>query len=153
MIIASVLQPVCATLVFSVLLEFGLVRPIFAVEGSVLYGLCYVRGEYIWLSLQVGYGARYLEDAVIGAGREVEPFHSRFHHLQALRGELAVALELWGTHLGVAEYPLVCEAGSLDFAGFLYAGADLCAGFALRYSGEVLKGDGHYLYVNVDTVE
>lgn len=44
--------------------------PVATVEGSITDGLCQMVGLYMLAAFQVGNGACYFQDAVVGAGRE-----------------------------------------------------------------------------------
>ena len=44
--------------------------PVATVEGAITDGLCQVVRLYMFAAFQVGNGACYLQDAVVGAGRE-----------------------------------------------------------------------------------
>ena len=51
---------------------------------------------------KVGDGAGYLEDAVVGAGRESEPVGDQFEHAVAGVVQLAILFDEAWRHLGVA---------------------------------------------------
>lgn len=46
--------------------------PVATVEGAITDGLCQVVRLYMFAAFQVGNGACYLQDAVVGAGRETD---------------------------------------------------------------------------------
>ena len=105
---------------------------------------------------EVGDGAGQFEDAVVGAGAEVHLADGGLHQVFAGLIDLAVALDLGGTHVAVDDdvgLVLLGEAGLLAGAGPFYAAADVGGRLARFEAGELLEGDAGYVDVEVDAVE
>lgn len=79
----------------------GLGEAELAVEGAVLDRFEDVVGAELVLSGEVGDGAGDLEDAIVGAGGEIELLHSLLEELGALGGDFAVLAHDFGAHIGV----------------------------------------------------
>jgi len=75
--------------------------PQIPIQGTVLDGLHHVRGLDGGASSEVGDGARDFQDAVVGAGAELEIRHGVAEELLPGAVELAVLLDLAVGHLGV----------------------------------------------------
>ena len=74
-----------------------------AVEGAVLDGFHDLGGADVFFAGEVGEGAGDFEDAVVGAGGEVEGFHRLFEKVGGVFVELAMGAHLAGGHGGVGE--------------------------------------------------
>ena len=77
------------------------VIPEISVQTPVLYRLDEVFHLYGFRSVEVGDGAAYFEDAVVGSRREVEAFHGVHQFVCAGFVELAEFSDEAGVHLGV----------------------------------------------------
>lgn len=103
---------------------------------------------------EVGDGAGYLENAVVGAGREVKPLHGFGQRGRTLRVGRGEAFEQGARHLRVAVDALeVLVTLRLYGSGFHHALADGRTRFACRGGGEVGHADGGNFYLYVDAVE
>ena len=104
-------------------------------------------------SREVGDGARYFEDAVVGAGGEADAFHCRFEQAFAGVVDGADPLHHVGGHHGVAVNRwVVGETVGLALAGLYHAFADGFAGFGTTVGRHLVKAHGHHLHVKVDAV-
>ena len=113
-------------------------------------------GVDLLLAGEVGDGAGEFEDAVVGAGAEVHLTDGGLHQVFAVLIDLAVALDLGGTHVAVDDdmgFVLPGEAVLLTGACLFDAAADVGGGFTGIEAGEFLEGDAGYFYVEVDAVE
>ena len=129
-------------------------RPQIPVESAVLDGFADVLGEDRFGASEIGDGAGDFEDAVVGAGAEVQFRHGHFHH--PFRGffELAMALDELRGHAGVAtRLPVFGEACALHFAGFFHALADRGGSFAGDVARHLAILHGGDFDVDVDAVE
>ena len=118
-------------------------------------------------AVEVGDGAGELEDAVKGAGAELELGHRRLHERFARLVELAVLAHLGRSHVGVGlvqQAPVALrregifgqglgEAVALDGAGGLDASANGAAGLAEAVGEELVVIDAGDVDVDVDAVE
>ena len=86
---------------------------------------------------EVGDGARDLEDAVVGAGGEVELLHGLLEKLAERRIDGAMLADLRVRHAGVGAGARAGEAGALAEARGLDAGADGGRRFARAGSAAV----------------
>ena len=118
-------------------------------------------------AVEVGDGAGEFEDAMEGAGAQLQLRHRRLDERFARLVEFAVLAHLGRSHVGVG---LVQEAAvalgqegifgqrlrqavALDGAGGLDAGANGAAGFAEAVSEELVVVDARDVNVDVDAVE
>ena len=138
--------------------------PVAAVERAVLNGLGEVGDGDGGGAFEVGDGAGYLEDAVVGAGGEALLLHGALEQAFGVGGELAEGADLLGGHLGVGEDGATGLAGDgagggleeavvLELAGGEDAGADLGGAFGGGGAAELLVLHGGDLDVDVDAVE
>ena len=118
-------------------------------------------------AVEVGDGAGELEDAVKGAGAELELRHRRLDQRLPRLVELAVLAHLGRSHVGVGLFQQVAvalrresilrqglrQAVALDGVGGLDAGADGAAGFAEAVGEELVVVDAGDVDVDVDAVE
>jgi hypothetical protein len=102
---------------------------------------------------QVGDGAGELEHPVVGAGRELELAHGRFH--QALAGvvQAAPAPDLGRAHLAVGAQPAAGEALRLELPGRDHALADALRRLAAALAGQLVILDLRHLDVDIDPIE
>ena len=99
---------------------------------AVAYGFGDVRQFDILLAVEVGYGAGYLQDAAVGAGREVETGHGGLQHTVCLLVEDAVLVEHTVGHLRIAVHKVrVLIALRL----YLTGGNDTLAYLGRRFAG------------------
>lgn len=98
---------------------------------------------------QVGDGARYAQDAVVGASRPLEVLHRPFQVFFALLVELAVMIDLAGGEELVA----LALALYLAVSGSLHARGDDGGGFAIRVCGKNGGSNGAHFHLDVDTVK
>ena len=77
--------------------------PVTAIQGAVLDGFGDVGDGNGGGGGQVGDGAGYFEDAVVGAGAEALLLHGAFEEAFGVGGEFAEGADLLGGHLGVGE--------------------------------------------------
>jgi hypothetical protein len=104
--------------------------------------------------LQIGDGARHLENAVVGAGRQTQMVDRPLQEFFALLVDRTVAADVAGGHMGVAEQlGMAFEAGQLSLTGsvdpFAYRGGRLAG----RLAHQVVEGDSGDLHVEIDPVE
>lgn len=95
--------------------------PEVAVEVSVLDALDEVLHLDLLRTVEICYGAAHFQDAVVSAGREVQPVHGVHEFLFALPVEPAEHPDEAGVHLGVGvDFRRLdgAEAFGLDLAGF-----------------------------------
>src|ERR1035437_9318711 len=104
--------------------SFRFSGPVAAVEGAVLDGLGDVADGDVLGAGEVGDGAGYLEDAVVGAGGEALLLHSALQQVLGVGREFAVGSNLLCVHLRVSED---CLCGGLRCS----PGAFGCGGEAL----------------------
>src|SRR3712207_740956 len=76
--------------------------PIFAVEIPIADSFCQMGGEYLFRSFQVGNGAGYLQDAVVSAGRKVEPVHGVSQERQPFLIGTCIRCKQPAVHLRIA---------------------------------------------------
>ena len=113
----------------------------------------HVAGEDFGGGVEVGDGAGYFEDAVVGAGRHVEAGHGAFKYLHGFGDRTGVGGDEAWRHLCVAVYGgLVGKAVCLDIAGFIDAGTDGGRGFSRPHVLQFGEWDGHYFHLYVYTV-
>src|ERR1700687_646657 len=103
------------------LVEGSGLRPIGAVEAAVLDGFGDVFGFKIGRFFQIGNGAGYFQDAVVGAGAQALLGHGAFEQALAVGGKFAEGADVAGGHLSVA---VEFFAGSRETLQLLLAGAD-----------------------------
>ena len=118
-------------------------------------------------AVEVGDGAGELEDAMKGAGAELELRHRRLDQRLPRLVELAVLPHLGRSHVGVGLFQQVAvalrresilrqglrQAVALDGVGGLDAGADGAAGFAEAVGQELVVVDAGDVNVDVNAVE
>ena len=103
---------------------------------------------------EVGDGARDFEDAVVGAGAEIELVHGGAQEFQGIVVELAVDFERLAGHPGVAgDGGGSVKALLLDGAGGEDAFANGGGGLGGVLGGEFLEMDGGDFHMDVDAVE
>ena len=109
---------------------------------------------YGLLTREVGDGARHLEDAVVGAGREVEALHGDTQPLQPLGIGTRQALRQRRRHLSVAVHPrAICEALGLQLARPQHPLADGGTPLPGLRGGELLEGYGSDLHLQVYAIQ
>ena len=124
-----------------------------AVEGAVGDGFADVAGEDVGAGVEVGDGAGYAEDAVVGAGRHVVAVHGGAEKAHGIVIEGTVLAQHLTGHLGVAvDAGSVFEALGLDGAGGDDTLADSGGGFAGRALAELVERYGLYLALDVDAI-
>ena len=105
-------------------------------------------------AFEVGNGAGYFEDAVVGSRAHVhlgDGFAEFFHSFGVGFG---VLVEQSCCHLGVAVHAwVVLEAQALDGACFDDSFPDCCARFAWLLARHLIEVDGLHLYLQVDSVQ
>lgn len=103
---------------------------------------------------EVGHGAGNFQDAVVGAGTEVELGHGDADQVLGVVAELAMALDLARAHARVAiHFRVGMETGALGFAGALDAFANGGRRFFGARAGDVAVFDGGHFDVEVDAIE
>ena len=103
---------------------------------------------------EIGDGAGDLENAIVGAGGEVEGLHRLFEKLGTLGVDGAVLTHNLGTHIGVgADVGKFGKAGALEIAASHDALAHGGGGLALFIRGELLVVDEGDFDVEIDAVE
>ena len=124
-----------------------------AVEAAVGDGLGDVGcGDGIAV-VEVGDGARHLQYAVVGACREVQPYHGLLQQPQALGVGLCVVAEQGARHLGVAvDAGHRGKAALLPFAGAYDALAHGGAALADGRRRQLAEGHGSNLALQVEAV-
>ena len=98
--------------------------PEIAIQRPVLDRFADVVGLNGWSCIQVGDGAGHFQDAVVGAGAEVQFGHRHFDEVLSGFVELAVGLEMTRGHPGIAGDFTFPETFALDGARGLHAFAD-----------------------------
>ena len=126
--------------------------PELAIQRAVLDCLADVFGGNGFAAREVGDGACDFEDAIVGAGAEVEAFHGHPQHVLGVGAEGAVFAELLGGHAGVDSNLAGAETLALDFAGGDDALADGGAGFAGVVLAQFFEGDGGSFDVEIDAI-
>ena len=111
-------------------------------------------GEDGFASVQVGNGARNLQDAVVGTGGEVEAFHGGAQEIHAVCIGLSILVEQAGGHLCVAMYVrYIGETLCLYLPGTYHTFADGGAGFAFLPFGKLLERYRNDFHLDVNAVE
>ena len=132
----------------------SLSRPVLAVQVAVADGFGQVGGLDGLAAFQVGNGAGYLEDTVVGAGREVEACHGAFQQGEAALIGTGVEGEQTAGHLCIAvDSGYLGVALLLHLSGTDHAFADDGARFAGAYISHLFERDGGYFNLQVDAVE
>ena len=132
----------------------ALSRPVLAVQVAVADGFGQVGGLDRLAAFQVGNGAGYLQDAVVGAGREVKARPGAFQQGEATRIRACVEGSQFAVHLCVAvDAGYLGVALLLQLAGTYHAFADNDAWFAGADVGHLFEGDRRYFNLQVDAVE
>lgn len=92
-------------------------RPVAAVECTVLYGLRQVFHRQILLSFDVRDGPGDLQDAIMGSRGETLLLHGSFQQAFGIGRQTAISSDLASAHLGIAVDALlgVGKAGGLAF--------------------------------------
>src|SRR5512146_2714032 len=98
--------------------------PQLSVEGAVLDGFADVVDGDLLGGFEVGEGAGDAEDAVVGAGGELEVLDGEAEQVLGGLVELAEVLGVAGGHIGIAAGARAEEALGLAAAGLFDAGAD-----------------------------
>ena len=104
-------------------------------------------------AIEVGQGAGDLEDAVMGAGGEIQGDHGLFEIGFAFGVELAVAADLPRGHGGVGARLGPAEAAFLTFPRLDDAFADAGGGFAGGAVGKFAVFDQRDFHMEVDAVQ
>ena len=105
-------------------------------------------------AFEVGDGAGYFEDAVVGAGAHVHAGHGVFQLLQAGGVGFGVFVQQRRGHLGVAvDAGLILKTALLQGASSDDALADGCTGFAWGLAGHLVEINGLHLDLQVDAVK
>ena len=103
---------------------------------------------------EVGDGARYLEDAVVGTGRHVVFGHHTLEDGRGIGIEGTILLHQARVHLRVAMHArLVGEALGLYFSRRHDAGANVGTTLPLRPCMQLVEGHRHYLALYVYTAD
>lgn len=111
-------------------------------------------GEDFGAGVEVGSGAGYFENAVVGAGAHVVFEHGFAQDSGAVGGKGAVGGDVARAHLGVAVHGgLVGEAGGLYLAGPDHAGSYVGAGLACGARRKLIEWHRHDFALYVDAVE
>ena len=125
-----------------------------AVEGAVGDGFADVAGEDVGAGVEVGDGAGYADDAVVGAGRHVVAVHGCAEKAHGIVIDGTVAAQHLAGHLCVAvDAGSVFEAFGLDGAGGDNALADGGGGLAGRALAELVERYGLYLALYIYAVK
>ena len=127
--------------------------PVVSVEVAVADGFCDVVALYLLRTFEVGNGSCYFEDAVVGAGGEVELLHGCAQQVEGWVVELHILLQEGCGHLGIAMDALErLEPLFLDFAGSQYSLTNFLTWFAWLHLAELGKGHRLNFAVDIDTV-
>src|ERR1700678_4437046 len=103
---------------------------------------------------EIGNGAGDFEDAVVGAGAQIQIGHGEFQQLDGGLVQRAMSLDFLGPHAGVAgDGRFVGEAGLLELAGLDDAGANGGGSFAGPLAADFAKFDLGHLDVQINAVE
>ena len=124
-----------------------------AVEGAVLDGFGEVGGGDVGAGVEVGDGARELQDAVVGARGEMQLVdggaQQRLHGI----GERAELADVARAHLRVVRHRQPGKAALLDGARLPHALAHGRRGFARLGGEQLVMAQARHLDVDVDAVE
>jgi len=119
-----------------------------------LNGLAQVGCVDVGGGLEVGDGAGDFEDAVVGAGAEVEFVHGHAQEFDGFVVDFAMGLEQLGGHPRVAtDTGAFCKPFLLNATGCNHPFADVAGGLAGMRAGEVFELDGGHFHMDVDAVE
>ena len=111
-------------------------------------------GEDGFASVQIGYGARDFQDAVVGTGGEVETLHGGTKKNHAVGVGLGVLVQEARSHLGIAmDARKAGKAFGLYLAGTDDPFADGGAGLACLAFGKLLEGYRNDFHLDVNPVE
>lgn len=102
----------------------SVLRPEIAVQSAVLDGFADVVGLDGFGTVEIGDGAGDFQDAVIGAGAEIQLGHRHFDEILSGLVELAVDFEMTGGHAGVAGHFAFSETFALNCARGLHPTSD-----------------------------
>src|SRR5574340_690153 len=97
---------------------------------AVLKGFSEVGGGDLVAAAEVGDGTRELEDAVVGAGGELELVHGGTHEAAAGFIEGAKLAHLCRVHIGVGSQRCTGKTRALHLAGGFHALRDRAGGFS-----------------------
>lgn len=128
--------------------------PVLTIQVAIADGFGQVGGLDVLAAFEVGDGARYFQDAVVGAGREVETVHGVLQQSQAAVVGTGVERKQAAVHLGIA-----IDAGDggvalfLNLTGAYHPFANDGAGLAGAGVGHLFEGYGDDFDLQVDTVE
>ena len=127
--------------------------PVATVEHAVANGLGQMVNLHTLRPVEVGNGACNLQDAAVSACREREAVHGCTKNVHAVGVGLRKQMDHALRHLRVAMNALIGpEALSLYGACLYHPLAYGAARLTRRCLGDVLKGHGHDLTLNVDAV-
>ena len=127
--------------------------PIAAVERPVLNSLGDVRVADRLRALEVGNGARYFEDTVVGASAQTQPAHGAFQQALTVDGDVAVLAKLAVTHLGITVDLLTLVTPKLALASRHYALANPVGGLSAGILAQLAILHSRHVDVDVDPVE
>ncbi len=128
--------------------------PVASIEVPVPYGFGDVLTLNLLAAFKVGDGAGDLQDAAVGAGRELQPFHCHAEHVEAGGIWFCKLMQHLLRHLRIAMYARVgLEALLLYFPCLNDPLPDDRARFAWLHLRKLGKRHGLYLAMDVDTVE
>lgn len=102
---------------------------------------------------EIGNGAGQLEDAVVGAGAEMQLAHGCLEQILAGSVKLAVLAHLVGVHLRIGQRGCTLKAFTLALPCRFDAGANRRARFAEAIVGQLFVFDTRNLHVNVNAVK
>lgn len=138
----------------SIIVLSSSLRPVATVKVSVAYGLGNMVAMYAFRTFKVGNGAGNLQDAAVGAGRELQTLHGQAQEFAALGVQNAVFAQMLFRHLCIAMHSLDRgEALGLDVSGTQDPFSDDGTGFARCCRGDFLEGKRQYLALYVYAVE
>lgn len=128
--------------------------PVGAVERAVLDGFAEMFGQEGFSALEVGYGARDFQDAVVGAGGEATALDGGSEELFAIGGDGAVFADELGRHLRIGvEFFFAAVALDLNSAGAQDAVTHACGAFDVSVAAQLFVFHGGDCDVDVNTVE
>jgi hypothetical protein len=129
--------------------------PVAAIQGPVLDGFGEVWNGQVVCSVQVGYGASDLQDAIVSARSESLLLHCALEKAFGVGAEFTVSANLAGRHLRVGEDVIAgfFEPVALAIAGGEDSGSDFGGALSGSAATQLLILNGWNLYVDIDAVE
>src|SRR4051812_39105295 len=125
-----------------------------SVKSTILNGFADVFGRDGVGFREVGDGAGDFQNAVVGAGAQIQFRHGDANQFLGFVAEFAVLFDLPRTHPGVAiHFRVGMETRSLFFAGVLDAVANGGGRFFGARAGDVAVFDGGHFDVEIDAIE